>query len=89
MARQPTSATWRDLRPGQAISIARYAPYWEVCEVKTDRGTRAYIVVDTAAVPDHKPVKVYGPTTRADAIEWARMTSLLFLSTHGGVPGLD
>lgn len=75
-------AMLRDCGPGQGVSVARYLPYWDVVARRSSKGTIEYIVTDSTL---EKPLRVYGPTTETDARQWARTTSLLFLTITGSL----
>lgn len=61
-------------------------PFWKVLRKvdakKSDR--KAYVVIDTSpALHGKKPLQVYGPTDKDDAIGWARSFAMTYLTLKG------
>lgn len=69
---------------GEAVST--YGPWVVVDPIESRaRGERSrFVVVDTSVEP---PIKVRGPSSRADCESWARLSWLLLAATHGQLPG--
>lgn len=82
MKQESVDTLLRRCGPNQGVSIAHYLPYWDVVVRRNEAGKLEYIVTDSSTL---KPHRVYGPTTQADADQWAMTTALLFMTVKGSL----
>lgn len=72
----------RTLPEGTGIAVHHFPPFWDVvARAKGGRLDRLeFIVTDSST--DRKPVRVHGPTSREEAMRWAKSTADIWRMTH-------